>query len=105
MTTTINSTTPQPILPGPGTHCGTVRTVIGTLVDTMIDAGSILCTSVKSVLAQYYLDVKAGRSEGSGGYVDGIFDVSGTWNCISETAAKGGHAHCVLGSTQISTTG
>lgn len=104
-TTAITTTTQQPLLPGPGTHCGTVTTTIGTKVDTMIDAGSISCASVKSVLAQYYLDVKAGRGQGSGGSISGVWDVSGSWDCISETAAKGGHAHCSLGSTQISTTG
>lgn len=103
-TTTTTTTTQQPLLPGPGTHCGVVRTTIGTTIDTMIDAGSISCTSVKSVLAQYYLDVKQGMAQGSGAYVGGIPDVSGRWDCISETAAKGGNAHCTLGSIQISTT-
>ncbi|WP_428847610.1 serine/threonine-protein kinase [Nocardia tengchongensis] len=103
-TTTTTTTTQQPLLPGPGTHCGVVRTTIGTTIDTMIDAGSISCASVKSVLAQYYLDVKQGMAQGSGAYVGGIPDVSGRWDCISETAAKGGNAHCTLGSIQISTT-
>lgn len=103
-TTATTTTTQQPVLPGPGTHCGSVTTATGKAIDTMIDAGSISCTSVKSVLAQYYLDAKQGMAEGSGAFVGGIPDVSGRWDCISETAAKGGNAHCTLGSIQISTT-
>ncbi|MFE3022545.1 serine/threonine-protein kinase [Nocardia tengchongensis] len=103
-TTTITTTTQQPILPGPGTHCGSVNTTTGMAIDTMIDAGTISCTTVKSVLSQYYLDVKLGMAEGSGAAVAGIPDAGGRWDCISETAAKGGMAHCRLGSIEISTT-
>ncbi|MGW4534551.1 serine/threonine-protein kinase [Nocardia sp. NPDC004340] len=103
--TTTTTSTQAVLLPGPGTHCGTVNVVSGKPIDTMIDAGSISCASVKSVIAQYYLDIKSGKAEGSGAAVRGIYDVSGRWDCISETYAKGGHAHCTLGSIQISTTG
>ncbi|MEU1208522.1 serine/threonine-protein kinase [Nocardia sp. NPDC005825] len=103
--TTAVTTTQAPILPGPGTHCGTVNMPNGKRIDTMIDAGSISCTNVKSVLTQYYLDVKNGKAQGSGAAVSGVVDVSGRWDCISETYAEGGHAHCYLGSIQISTTG
>ncbi len=65
---------------------------------------SMVFANVKSVLSQYYLDVKLGMAEGSGAAVGGIPDAGGRRDCISETAAKGGMAHCTLGSIQISTT-